>query len=92
MRHMVEHAREALALVSGRSREGIHSNRMLQLALTRLVEVVGEAAGRVSPETSRGSRAYPGARRSPLAIGSPTGTTLWTTTFCGTRCWTTSRL
>jgi uncharacterized protein with HEPN domain len=51
MRHMLEHAREALALVSGRSREELHSHRMPQLALTRPVEVVGEAAGCVSPET-----------------------------------------
>jgi uncharacterized protein with HEPN domain len=51
IRHMLEHAKEALSLVSGRSREELHSHRMLQLALTRLVEIVGEAAGRVSPET-----------------------------------------
>jgi uncharacterized protein with HEPN domain len=47
----VEHAREACALVSGRTREELRSNRMLQLTLTRLVKIVGEAAGRVSPET-----------------------------------------
>jgi uncharacterized protein with HEPN domain len=51
MRHMLDHAREALALASGRSREELHSQRMLQLALTRLVEIVGEAAGRVSSQT-----------------------------------------
>jgi uncharacterized protein with HEPN domain len=51
IRHMLEHAREACALVAGRTREELRSNRMLQLALTRLVEIVGEAAGRVSPET-----------------------------------------
>jgi uncharacterized protein with HEPN domain len=51
LRHMLEHAREACAIVSGRSREELRSNRMLQLALTRLVEIVGEAAGRVSSET-----------------------------------------
>jgi uncharacterized protein with HEPN domain len=51
LRHMLEHARESCALVSGRVRDELRSNRMLQLALTRLVEIVGEAAGRVSPET-----------------------------------------
>jgi uncharacterized protein with HEPN domain len=51
IRHMLEHAREALDLVSGRSREDLRSLRMLQLALTRLVEIVGEAAGRVSQQT-----------------------------------------
>jgi len=51
MRHMLDHAREACELVVGRSRAEIHADRLLQLALTRLVEIVGEAAGRVSRET-----------------------------------------
>ena len=51
MRHMLEHAREACTLVGERQRSDIDSDRMLQLALTRLVEVVGEAATRVSDET-----------------------------------------
>ena len=51
VRHMLEHAREAVALVADRTREELRTHRMLQLALTRLVEVVGEAATRVSPET-----------------------------------------
>jgi uncharacterized protein with HEPN domain len=50
MRHMLDHAREACAMVASRERTDIHSDRMLQLALTRLVEVVGEAATRVSGE------------------------------------------
>jgi uncharacterized protein with HEPN domain len=29
IRHMLEHAKEALSLVSGRSREELHSHRML---------------------------------------------------------------
>jgi uncharacterized protein with HEPN domain len=48
MRHMLEHAREAIALIAERQRADVHSDRMLQLALTRLVEIVGEAAFRVS--------------------------------------------
>ena len=48
---MLEHAREACKLAEGRTRETLRSDRILQLALTRLVEIVGEAAGRVSPET-----------------------------------------
>jgi uncharacterized protein with HEPN domain len=44
---MLDHAREACALLAGRSRTDIHTDRPLQLALTRLVEIVGEAAGRV---------------------------------------------
>ena len=50
MHHMLEHAREACAMIAERQRSDIDSDRMLQLALTRLVEVVGEAATQVSGE------------------------------------------
>jgi uncharacterized protein with HEPN domain len=50
---MRDHAREALDMAAGRSRADLQSDRQFQLALTRLVEIVGEAAGRVS-EHSRG--------------------------------------
>ena len=46
--HMLAHAEEALALVAGASRQVLDEDRVLQLALVRLVEVVGEAASRVS--------------------------------------------
>jgi uncharacterized protein with HEPN domain len=51
MHHMLDHAREALELIGTRSRADIHSDRLLQLALTRLVEIVGEAASRVPHDT-----------------------------------------
>ena len=35
-------------MAEGRSRSDLGSNRMLQLALVRLIEIVGEAAARVS--------------------------------------------
>lgn len=50
LRQMLDHTREARALVAGKSREDLSYDRMLELALTRLVEIVGEAARRVSPE------------------------------------------
>jgi uncharacterized protein with HEPN domain len=50
LRHMLDYAREAVALARGRSRTDLDSDRLLQLALTRLVEIVGEAAGRVPAE------------------------------------------
>jgi len=50
MRHMLDHAREAVSMVSGRSRRELDTDRMLQLALTRLVEIIGEAAKRVTPD------------------------------------------
>jgi uncharacterized protein with HEPN domain len=50
LRHMLAHAREAVAMVAGKERERLRSDRMLELALVRLIDIVGEAAARVSPE------------------------------------------
>jgi len=46
--HMRDHAEEALALSRGRSRKDLDTDRVFELALTRPVEVIGEAAGRVA--------------------------------------------
>jgi uncharacterized protein with HEPN domain len=51
MRHMLDHAAEAMEMARGRCREDLDRDRKLSLALMRLLEVVGEAAGRVSPAT-----------------------------------------
>jgi len=51
LRHMLEHAREAVALVRSRRRGDLDSDRLLNLALVRLVEIVGEAAARVPKES-----------------------------------------
>jgi len=51
IRHMVDHAREALAMVEGRSRQDLGDDRKLELALVRLLEIIGEAANRVPVET-----------------------------------------
>ncbi len=51
--HMLDHAREAVALVKGRSRADLDTERLVNLALVRLVEIVGEAANRVSKERQR---------------------------------------
>jgi uncharacterized protein with HEPN domain len=50
LRHMLDHAREAAALAGGRTRAELDEDRLLQLALSRLVEVIGEAASRVPVE------------------------------------------
>lgn len=47
-RQMLDHAREAATLAANRKREDLDSDRVLCLALIRLVEIVGEAAGRIS--------------------------------------------
>ena len=49
---MRDYAREALEMVRERSRTDLDTDRMLNLALVRLLEVIGEAAGRL-PEDFR---------------------------------------
>lgn len=44
------YARESIALLGEETVEHLESNRLLQLALTHLVEIIGEAARRVSTE------------------------------------------
>jgi uncharacterized protein with HEPN domain len=51
LRDMLSHAREAVELLGDSGREDLAGDRVMQLALTRLVEVVGEAANRTSPDT-----------------------------------------
>ena len=58
-RHMLDHAHEALGLAKGRARPDLDTDRLLNLALTRLLEVVGEAAARVSPAGREKSPAVP---------------------------------
>jgi uncharacterized protein with HEPN domain len=54
LRHMLTHAREAVQIVHGHRREDLDTDRMLNLALVRLVEIVGEAAARIpSDERTR---------------------------------------
>lgn len=48
LRHVLDHAREAVALVQGKSRADLTNSRLLQLGLVRLGEIIGEAAARVS--------------------------------------------
>ncbi len=48
-RHMLDHAREAVAMVQDRTRDDLDTDRQLNLSLVRLLEIVGEAASRVPP-------------------------------------------
>ncbi len=51
LRHMLDHAEEAVRLAEGRRREDLDSDRLLNLSLVRLLEIVGEAAARLSDGT-----------------------------------------
>lgn len=46
--HMLDHAVEAIEMCRGRVRADLDSDRQFNLALVRLIEIVGEAANRVS--------------------------------------------
>lgn len=48
--HMLDKAHEALSLVHGKTRQDYDSDSILRLALTHLIQVIGEAARRVSPQ------------------------------------------
>ncbi|MCL7454835.1 MAG: DUF86 domain-containing protein [Anaerolineae bacterium] len=47
LRHMLDHARETITLAQGKDRTDLDDDRLLELALVRLLEIVGEAASRV---------------------------------------------
>ena len=51
LRHMIEAAESAIAFVSGRNRSDLDSDRMLLFAVVRAIEIVGEAASRITDET-----------------------------------------
>ena len=44
---MLDHAREAVTFVKGKSRADLDSDRLLNLALVRLLEIIGEAANQI---------------------------------------------
>ncbi len=48
VRHMLDAAQEALSFVSDKSRKDLDANRMLSLSLVKSIEIIGEAASRVS--------------------------------------------
>ena len=50
LRHMRDYASEAIELLGESTIEQVERDRVLQLALVRLVEIIGEAASRVPAE------------------------------------------
>ena len=47
---MLEAAREAMGYLAGLRREDLDHNRQLQHSLVRCIEIIGEAASRLTPE------------------------------------------
>jgi len=48
---MMEAAEEALSFAQGQTRHDLDRNRMLSMGIARCIEIIGEAAARISPET-----------------------------------------
>ena len=53
LRHMLDAAREALSFIAERSSEDLSRDRMLVLALVKEIEIIGEAASRISDESRK---------------------------------------
>ena len=51
LHHMLDAATEAIGFSEGLSRQDLDGNRMAVLALVKSIEIIGEAAIKVSPET-----------------------------------------
>lgn len=51
IRHMIEASQDVQRFVLGRQRAELDTDRMLLFALVRAVEIIGEAASKVSEET-----------------------------------------
>lgn len=53
LRHMLDASAKAVALLEARERSALDEDEVLALAIVRLLEIVGEAASQVTPETRR---------------------------------------
>jgi uncharacterized protein with HEPN domain len=68
--HVRDFAQKALDLTEGKSREDLEQDEVLLLAVTHLLELVGEAAAHVPRQRCRTTiRAFPGPRSSACGIG-----------------------
>jgi uncharacterized protein with HEPN domain len=45
LRQMLDHAKEAVQLASGRTRDDLDTDRVFHLAMTRLLEILGGSGG-----------------------------------------------
>lgn len=59
LQQMLEAANEALSFIQGKTRPDLDKDRMLVLSLVKELEIIGEAAGKVSPEVRSQNSAIP---------------------------------
>jgi len=50
LRHMLDAVQDAVGFAAGSQRDELDTNRMLTLSLVKCVEIIGEAAGRISDD------------------------------------------
>lgn len=50
-RHMLDAAKEAISFIKGKKRSGLDTDRMLVLSLVKSIEIMGEAASKVTKES-----------------------------------------
>ncbi len=51
IRHMLDAAQEAVSFINNHTRAGLEDNRMLVLSLVKSIEIIGEAASKVTKES-----------------------------------------
>jgi len=59
LRHMLDAAREAVEFCAGRTREDFERDRQLLLAVVKALEIIGEAAAKVSGQTAAAAPRIP---------------------------------
>ncbi len=59
LQHMLDAASEALDFIQGKTRADLDKDRMLVLSLVKELEIIGEAAGKESPEIRSQNSAVP---------------------------------
>jgi uncharacterized protein with HEPN domain len=56
---MLDSTKEAMAFAAGKTRKDLDKNRMLSLALVKSIEIIGEAATKVSEQGKTGNPEIP---------------------------------
>lgn len=59
IQHMLDAAAEAQSFASGYGAQDLSRDRMLMLSLVKCVEIIGEAAARISPDTQNAAPGIP---------------------------------
>lgn len=51
IRHMLEASKDALSFIQNKNRSALDTDKLLSLSLVRCIEIIGEAASKLSKET-----------------------------------------